>query len=161
MAISKKFKIKKGISIIEILIVISIILVALTSLLGIATFSLRISTLIKETTKANNLAQEVIEAVRNFRDGTDWNINGLGVLTSGVSYFPQKTADNHPKWQMVQGEETVNGFTKKVVFEKVFRDADDNISSSGTEDPNTKKATISVSWKEKKVAIVTYFTNWK
>jgi len=152
MAINKnqKSKIKnqkfvKGISIIEILIVIAIIVIALSSLLGVAAFSLRISTLMRETSQANNLTQETIEAVRNFRDGTDWNKNGLGTLTTGVSYYPQKSTDTPPKWQLVQGEETTDGFTRKVVFEKVFRDTNDNISSSGTEDPNTRNATITVS----------------
>ena len=152
---------KKGASIIEILIVIAICTIALVSLLGVAAFSLRISTLIRETNQANNLAQEVIEAVRNFRDGTTWDVNGLGTLTTAVAYYPQKSTDTPPKWQLVQGEEETFGFKRKVVFEKVFRDANDNISSSGTEDPNARKATITVSWKDKKVEIITYLTNWK
>jgi len=162
MAIRKKFKIEKGISIIEILIVIAIISIGLTSLLGVATFSLKISTLMRETAQANNLAQEVIEAVRNFRDGTDWSTNGLGVLTTGIAYYPQKTADNPPKWQLTQGEEQIDGFLRKVVFSNVQRDANDDIVEvGGTNDPNAKKVTVTASWKDKKVEIVTYLTNWK
>jgi len=153
---------KKGVSVIEILIVVTIIVIALTALLGVVTFSLRISTLMKETTRANNLAQETIEAVRNFRDGTIWNTGGLGTLTPGVAYYPKKSTDIPPKWQLIQGEEQIDGFLRKVVFLNVQRDANDNIvESGGTNDPNTKKAAITVSWKEKKVEIVTYLTNWK
>ncbi len=153
---------KKGASIIEILIVIAIIVIALVTLLGVATFSLSISISMKETIKANNLAQETIEAVRNFRDGTIWNIDGLGTLNTGVSYFPQKTADNPPKWQLIQGEEIIDNFKRKVVFSNVQRDTNDNIvESGGTNDPNTKKLTATVSWKDKKVEIITYLTNWK
>jgi len=161
MAIIKSSKFTKGIGIIEILIVVAVIIISVTYLLGVATFSLRISTLTKETTQANNLAKETLEAVRNFRDGTSWDNDGLGTLTTGVAYYPQKTTDNPPKWQLIQDEETVDGFKRKVVFEKVLRDANDNISSSGTEDPKTRKATATVTWKDKKVEIVTYLTNWQ
>ncbi|MBZ9572045.1 prepilin-type N-terminal cleavage/methylation domain-containing protein [Patescibacteria group bacterium] len=153
---------KKGISIIEILIVIAIIVIAFASLLGVATFSLRVSTLIKETNQANVLAQETIEVVRNFRDGTDWNINGLGTLTVENTYHLEKTADIPPQWNLVLGEETINGFVRKVIFSDVQRDANDNIvETGGTNDPNTKKVTATVSWRDKKVEIVTYLTNWR
>lgn len=155
---------KAGISIIEILIVIAIIVTALISLLGLITFSLRISTLIKETVQANNLAQETVEAVRNFRDGTEWDTGGLGTLTPGISYYPRKTTDSPPKWELVLGEETVDGFTRKVVFDEVYRDAtenDDVVETGGTADPNTKKIITTISWKDKEVEIVTYLTNWR
>jgi len=153
---------KKGISIIEVLVVIAIVIIALVSLLGLITFSLRISTLMKETTQANNLARETIEAVRNFRDGTDWTTDGLGALTVGDSYYPQKSGDNPPKWQIVAGQEIINGFTRKVVFGHAYRDADDNIiEAGGVVDPNTKKVIVIISWKDKEIEIITYLTNWQ
>lgn len=162
MAVNQNLKFHRGISIIEILIVIAIIVIALTSLLEITTFSLKISTVMKKTNQANNLAQETIEAVRNFRDGTTWNTNGLGVLTTGASYHPQKSTDTPPKWLLVQGEETIGIFTRKVVFNNVMRDANDNIvETGGINDPNTKKVTATVLWEEKKVEIVTYLTDWQ
>ena len=155
---------KKGASIIEILIVIAIIVIALTSLLGVATFSLRISTLMRETNQANNLSQEVMEAVRNFRDGTSWDVDGLGKLATSTDYYPQATS-SPLKWQLVQGTENIDGFTRKVVFEDVMRDSNNNIVEAGTYDPNTKKVIVTVSWKERgrdhKLEIFTYLTNWK
>lgn len=171
MAIIKKFKNEKGLSIVEILIITAIIGIALTSLLGIATFSLRIATLEREVTQANILAQKIMEAVRNFRDETDWDnddpqdqYDGLGVLTTGVAYYPEKSSDIPPKWMLVQREETIDGFTRKVVFEDVSRDTNDDIEqvyNPNNDDPDTKKTTVTVSWKDKKVEIVTCFTNWK
>jgi len=117
---------KKGISIIEILVVIAIIITALSSLLGLASFSLGVSTLIKQTNQANNLSQEVMEAVRNFRDGTSWDIDGLGKLATSTDYYPQATG-SPSKWQLVQGTENIDGFTRKVVFEDVMRDSNSNI----------------------------------
>jgi type II secretory pathway pseudopilin PulG len=162
MLIPWKYNNKKGVSVIEILVVIAIIGITLVSILGMATFSLKISTSIKETTQAKDIAQETIEAVRNFRDGTAWGTDGLGTLTAGIAYHPEKSGDTPPKWQLVQGEETVNSFTRKVVFENVQRDGNDNIvESGGTNDPNTKKVAITVAWKDKRVGIVTYLTNWR
>jgi len=156
---------KKGISIIEILVVIAIIITALSSLLGLASFSLGVSTLIKQTNQANNLSQEVMEAVRNFRDGTSWDIDGLGKLATSTDYYPQATG-SPSKWQLVQGTENIDGFTRKVVFEDVMRDSNSNIvESGGTNDPNTKKVTVTVSLEERgrdhKLEIFTYLTNWK
>jgi type II secretory pathway pseudopilin PulG len=152
----------KGVSIIEILVVIFIINTTLVSLLSLAVFSLKTSTFIKETNQTAFLAQEVMEAVRNFRDGTVWDTDGLGNLTSGAAYHPEKSSDVPPKWQLILGEETVNGFTRKIEFEEVYRDGNDNIvDSGGTNDPDTKKATVTISWKDKEVKIATYFTNWR
>jgi type II secretory pathway pseudopilin PulG len=153
---------KKGISIVEILIVIALVVIALGGLLGLATFSLRVSNLVRETTQANSLAQETLEAVRNFRDGTDWDTNGLGTSTVGVSYYLRKTADNPPKWELVLGEEVIDGFTRKVVFNEVYRDINDDIvETGGTSDPKTRKVTATVSWKDEEVEIITYLTNWR
>ena len=134
---------KKGISIVEILIVIAIIVIAFVALLGTVAYSLRISSLVEKENQANNLAQEVIEAVRNFRDGTDWDINGLGNLTLGAIYRLEKTIDVPPKWTLALGEETIDNFTRRVVFTEVRRDASDNIvESGGMIDLDSKKVTV-------------------
>jgi type II secretory pathway pseudopilin PulG len=146
---------KKGISIIEILIVIAIITTALVSLLGIASFSLRISTQIKENTLAVNLSQEAMEAVRNIRD-SDWTklTNGNHGLTNTGGY-----------WDFAGTENVINGFTRTILIENTSRDpTTDDIEityNPANDDTNTKKVTITVSWKNKEIEIVTYLTNWK
>jgi len=153
-------------SVIEILVAIFILLVAFSGIAGLLAFSLQISNLNKETIYANFLAQETLDATRNFRDGTSWS-NGLGILAVGDinPYHPATTDDppNPPKWSMVSGEEIIGNFTRKVVFENVNRDSsnDDIVATDGTLDPLTKKAKVTVSWKNNKVEITTYFTNWK
>lgn len=159
---------QKGISIIEILVVIVIIGMALVGILSLTTLSLKASLSIKKNTQANALAQETLEAVRNYRDGTGWNFDdpenkydGLGVLTTGVAYHPEKSLDISPRWMLIQGEEDVYGFTRKVFFENTLRDATGNIvETGGINDPNTKKTIVTVSWQEKELEIITYFTNW-
>lgn len=149
---------KKGISIIELLVVAAIIVIGLVGLLSAATFSLKFSRLIKENETAKTLAEETLEAVRNFRDGTTWNTNGLGVLSLNTNYHPEKTSG---EWSLVLGEETINNFTRKVVIKKVFRDANSNIAPTGAEDTNTKLVTATISWSNRAVEVSTYLTNWR
>jgi len=154
----------KGFSIIEIMIVIAIIVIGLINLLGVAAFSLKISTIIKQTSQADSLAKETIEAVRTFRDGSDWDDDGLGILNTGSlnPYYPE--LDAGPSWRLVSGTETIGNFTRKVVFEKVSRDSNGNIENSynvANNDPDTRKITANVSWSGRKVEIITYLTNWK
>lgn len=164
MAINKYQSIQ-GISIIELLIVIAIVVIALTSILGVTAFSLKISIAIKKTTQANALAQHTIESVRNFRDGTNWNTDGLGTLITNVAYYPQKTADVPPKWSLILGEETINGFIRKVIFQKVSRSPStgdiEDIYNPNNDDPNTRKAMVTVSWEDKEIEIATYLANWR
>jgi type II secretory pathway pseudopilin PulG len=157
---------KQGISIIEILVVSSIIAIALTSILGLASFALRVSNRTQETVRANFLAKEIIEAARAVRGGTDWSTDGLGAFSPGSPYHPElqatATAD---KWILATGEETVGIYKRKIVFDKVSRDlASKNIEptyNQANDDPDTRKITATVSWQKQKVEITTYLTNWR
>lgn len=152
----------KGISVIEILVVIFVLAIAFVSILGLLSFSLKIAGLNKEYTQAVNIAQETIEIVRNVRDGADWEVDGLGNLSTGASYYPGKTGGSPPEWTLLSGEETIGIFTRKVVFEQVFRDENDDIvETGGVLDPDTLKAIATVSWKSEQVQLITYFTNWQ
>lgn len=168
MAIEKKLKTNNGFSVVELMVVVAIISTTFVGLLGMVSFSLGVSTLMKQTLQANNMAQETMEAVRNFRDGTDWGTNGLGTKT-GASYYPEKTLlDVPPKWNLITGAKTAGIFTRKVVFESVSRDSFtkdiETVYNPVNDDPGTKKAIVTVSWQEKnrnhQVEITTYFTNW-
>ena len=163
MAITAPKKNIKGISVIEILIVIGILGITLTSLLGLASFSLGGVGLLRNVTQANAIAQETMEAARNFRDQTSWNSNGIGTLTIDSPYHPEITVDS--VWTLAAGEQVSGIFTRKVVFGRVYRDLSGNIFSSGAEDPDTRKISVTVSWQERggtrQIELVTYLTNWK
>lgn len=154
----------KGISAIEILIAVFIIVVALSGLLRLISFSLGISTSIKQVARANDIAQETMEAVRNFRDNTVWDVDGLGTLIDENAYFPRKTDAPSFKWDLIQGEENIGEFNRKVVFQKVYRDFNHDIVQTGSEDLNSKKVIVNVSWQEKgtvqQIELVGYLTNW-
>lgn len=166
-----KDKLQAGASMIEVLIVIAITGVALVGLIKVMQHSLRVSRLAREKAQASAIAQQTIEATRNYRDGTDWYETdpvGLGEVTTGESYYLTQTDDSPLRWKLKQGEQTTDGFTRKVVFKKVSRDSNDSIEStydSDSNDPDTRKVIVTVSWthqdEQRQVELVTYLTNWQ
>lgn len=155
---------EKGISAIEILVVVFIIGLALSSLLGLTSFSLNAATLTKQMFEADNLAQEAMEQARSFRDLTDWDSEGLGSLLPGSDYHAERS-QTPPVWSMALGEESIGMFVRKIVLAEVRRDGSDNIvESGGSVDPDTLKVTATVEWEDKgshKVELTTYLTNWR
>lgn len=149
----------------EILIVIAVITISFVAIFGLFAFALSTSAFIENAVGAANIAQEQIEAVRNLRDGTQWDVDGLALLTSGADYYPEKYG-SPAKWRMAPGQTNSGIFTRKVVFNDVLRDLSDNIvQSGGSLDPDTKKITSTVSWIEKgkayKVETAAFITNWR
>lgn len=163
---NKKLKTQKGISIIEVLVAIAIIGLVITIFIEISTFSIQNTTRLQESQQAGILAQEAIEATRNFRDATDWTADGLGSLATGTTtpYHPEKATGTPHIWELISGAETINNFTRKIIIEKVSRDSNDNIENtynSSNEDPDTRKIKAVVSWPQGKTELTTYLTNWQ
>ncbi|OHA64117.1 MAG: hypothetical protein A2842_02390 [Candidatus Wildermuthbacteria bacterium RIFCSPHIGHO2_01_FULL_48_25] len=167
------FNSKKGITVIEILVVTAVVGIALSSILGVATLALRQSADTSLEGRAQALAKETLEALLNYRDGVFWDADdpaneydGLGVVLLDTSYYPFLSADAIPRWQLLEGEEQVENFTRSVSFSSVSRDASSNIvESGGIVDPDTKKVTARVSWSDRgearEVTLLMYITNWK
>jgi len=164
-------KMDKGISIIEILLVIIILGISLLALLGVGAYSLQVSSSLKKIETAKNLAQEAVEAVRSFRSGTTWTTDGLGVIKIGDDnpYYPKLDSGvNPPKWTLLAGTQTINGFIRKIIFNNVSRDPTTNniesVYNPSHNDPDTKMAQVTVSWgsgAKNKVETIIYLTNWK
>jgi type II secretory pathway pseudopilin PulG len=133
----------KGVSVIEILIVIFILSSVLASLLGLINLSLGVSGLVSQNLRASALAQEAMESQRSIRDNAGWSQIIIG-----------------------SASENIDIFTRTILTESVFRDVNDNIAASGgVIDPDTKKITATVAWQERdrshSVKLVTYLTNWQ
>ncbi|MFH1181267.1 MAG: type II secretion system protein [bacterium] len=164
---------QRGISVVEILVAIAVIVAVLVSFLTLISLSLDAQAKARQNVIAANLAQEALEAARSFRNNIVWDNNdpgdeydGFGVLLVGFPYHLEISGDEEPKWKLVQGEEIIDIFSRKVIFEDVQRDGSDNIvASGGINDPNTKKASVFVSWLEKgrsrEIKLSAYFTNWR
>jgi len=110
--------------------------------------------------EAINIAAETIEATRSVRN-EDWN--NFSSLSLDIPYYPVISSN---KWTLSSTDPgSINGvYDRWVIIEKVYRDANDNISSSGTEDNQTKKITAFVEWNDrgkiKQIDLITYLTNW-
>lgn len=94
-----------------------------------------------ERTRAVSLATEAEEAIRSVRE-IGWN--GFVTYQNGVMYHPEII---NFVWSLGSGSETIDGFTRSVVFSEVHRDGDGAIvASGGMIDPSTRRATVTVSW---------------
>lgn len=163
----------KGVSIVELMVVVLIIGVALGALLTFGTFSLRTASLLERTAQASLLVQDAMEAVKNYRDNTEWDENdpadeydGLGLVATASPLHLALSEDVPPRWRLLSGAETLGIFTRQVVVEPVERDAqDDIVESGGALDPATRKVTVTVSWEERgaprELEAITYVTNWR
>jgi len=155
---------RKGFTLVEIIVVIAIIVLVLATILGFLSFDSRLAERSRSRLTALALAQETIEAVRNFRDNTDW-VTGIGILNVDINYHPIK---NSSGWNLASGNETLDGFTRAVVLNKISRDSNDNIESSYNSvnnDPDTRRIKVTVTWTDRQgpsdEILITYLTNWK
>lgn len=156
----KIFQEQKGFGIIEIVICISILVITFWSFTGIAQYCLKIQEQSKTKIQAMNLAAETIESVRSIRNESWDNISSLLLETK---YYPVISEN---KWTLtLNNPGLISGtYDRSVTLERVYRDANDNISESGTEDDQTKKITALVEWNDrgqtKQINLSTYLTNW-
>jgi hypothetical protein len=92
-------------------------------------------------TKAVAWATEAEEALRSVREN-GWD--QLLAYANNTAYHPVRSATI---WGLGTGTETVNGYTRSITFSQVSRDSNGAIvTSGGTVDPSTRRATIAVSW---------------
>ena len=156
---------QRGYIILEAFLAVMVIGIALAVFLDIGALSIKTATSIKKSSQANFLLKEAMETTRNFRDGTTWSTNGLGTTTPGNNnpyHFVLDTSTTPNTWNLTPGTETIDIFTRKIIFDQVYRDANNNIvSSGGTLDADTKKVTATISWPDRTMNLITYLTNWK
>lgn len=156
-------KIKSGFMLLEIIIAIAIISIAFISLIGVILLSVNVSMSVRKETQANSLMIEEVEALRSFRDGTQWASNGLGTAAVGSNNLYHLSSSSN-SWALVTGAETAGIFTRQAYFENVSRNASSDIEAVYNplnNDNDTKKITIIISWPDKTMKDVLYLTNWK
>ncbi len=135
---------KKGFGIIEIVIATTIISIAFLIMMSTASMSLKFSEKSTVRLKADFLLEEGVEAVKIIRDN-NWTTN-IASLSVGTDYFLEF---NGAILVVSVNNILIEGvFERKFVVNDVYRDVNDDISSSGILDSNTKKITVYVSWSE-------------
>ncbi|MDD5152387.1 MAG: hypothetical protein PHS95_00070 [Candidatus Pacebacteria bacterium] len=138
-----------GALLLEVLIAISLLAIILSigaQAVFVGTQSGKIS---GERDVAIGLSEEASEAVRGV---TEEKWSNIYTLTKGSQHY--KIVQSAGKWTLVAGDETIplnyTTYTRYVVIDNVSRDpttrAIETTYVSGNDDPNTQKATITVSW---------------
>ncbi|MFC1721218.1 prepilin-type N-terminal cleavage/methylation domain-containing protein [Patescibacteria group bacterium] len=145
-----------GFSLVEVVVSTAIITIVL---LGLATAANGAIVLSRETGKkieAQFIAEEGLEVARIMRDSSWDNFAALSTSTEYYLVF------SGGQWATSTTPNLVDGtFDRTISFHDVYRESHDDISTFGTFDPNTKKATVSVSWLKgsatTSVSMSTYF----
>lgn len=142
--IFKNFK-NKGVSLVEVVIAAGII--ATISVVVFSTYALMNKYAIQNTAliQASMLAEEGVEGLRVMRD-FGWTAN-IASLNAGTTY---RIAWNGGRYAATTSTAFIDGkFDRTFTLSNVNRDANFNIvSSGGTQDTGSKKAVVTVSWRQ-------------
>lgn len=129
---------RKGVSLIELLIMIALLAIMLPALSLSLISSREGSVQHEKRMRAASLLQETQEALRTIRE-EDWT----NIATNGT-YHPVISGNT---WDLAAGSETIDTITRQLTISNVYRDDNSQIvTSGGTLDPSTKKIDITVSW---------------
>ena len=149
-----------GLTLVEVIIATSIILIFLLALFPINNLYLNTVSTNTNSVKATLLAEESLEAVRFLRDAS-WSDN-IAPLSVGIGYSLELVSGS---WAATTTNIYIdNTFERVVTFLEVYRDINaDIVPSGGTLDPNTRLVTASISWKyglaTSTKSVSTYITN--
>ena len=130
----------KGFMMVEILVATSIIVVSVLVAMSVAQKSISLSRQSVRQAQAAFLLEEGAETTRIVRDNAWSNISGLTVSTDYYPFFSGGT------WTLDATPSQVGIFTRKVVFSSAYRDLNQDLASSGTEDDKMRLVTVTVSW---------------
>ena len=150
---------KPGSSIIEIIIALGIFIIIAASSVVIILGSFSTTRLAKEKIKATLIAQEGLEAVQSIRN-QDW-----ANLVTGTYGLEESTGI----WGFASNPDIDSSgkFIRQIIVSDVERDINQEIvSSGGTIDEDSRKATVTVNWsftpsRQIEVTLETYLTNWQ
>ena len=157
MAKLKIEKFNQGFGLVEMVIVTGVLAASLFAFLQTEVLSVRLLRAERDNLEATLLAQEGLEGVRSLRDES-WT-NNIAPLINGTIYYP---IIENSKWKLVTADPgKIEGkYTRTIVFSQVFRNASDQIASSGTLDAGTRKVTSRVAWGSTQRDMVGYITDF-
>ena len=152
---------KSGFGLLEIVVGVTVISVSFFGLMSVSQISLRLVEKGAQNIQAAFLIEEGIEAVKFLRD-SGWNAN-IAPLNLNTDYY---FSFNNSMWLATTSQIIIDGvYERYFTVEEVYRDANDDIVPSGTQDPDTLAILVRVSWQERgrthTVEIASYLTNWK
>ncbi|MBX4215437.1 hypothetical protein KW797_00580 [Candidatus Parcubacteria bacterium] len=135
----------RGFALLEIVIGASIISLSLLGVLSVAKDSLRVSEHSLREAESRFLLEEGAEAIRSMRDNGWSALSGLA--TSSVYYLAFTAPTTTARFATSSQNTYIDGlFERSFTVSDVYRDSNDRIAPSGTQDSGTKKFTVNVSW---------------
>lgn len=149
----------RGFLLVEALIGTSIISIIIVAVMLAFSGGLKLSNRNGLATRAGFLAGEGIEVARLIRD-KGWDAY-LGSWPDGTAY---RLVFNGGTWSTTTSNTFIDGyFDRTVTAYNVFRDANNDIASSGSADPDTKRIVTTVGWRNGEatttISIQAYLTN--
>lgn len=156
---NKRIFTAKGFALIEILLAVTIISGVMIFIFGWTSKILLLTNNNLTTYKVLLMLDEGVDAVKSIRSN-DWD--DISALSDESTYGLSFSSNS---WVLVASQEvSSDGLIREITFDDVYRDANDDISESGTLDPNTKKVTVTIIWQkdgqdEKQRSLEFYITN--
>jgi Tfp pilus assembly protein PilV len=142
---------KKGVSLVEVLVASAIIMTSVVAILGVYSGLTSISLRNTAKVQAGMLLDEGAESLRFMRD-VSWNTN-IAPLANGTTYWLYwDYSTSTYGWRATTTRTVIDDqFDRSFVVSAVNRDATtfNIVSSGGTLDTGTRKATITTSWFDK------------
>jgi type II secretory pathway pseudopilin PulG len=136
----KTYCFSKGVSILEVVIGASILLILTTAIGGAWASFIVLTRISTEKTQAALIIEETADGIRFLRD-KGWTVNIAPITLDTPHYLKWQNG----KYEISADSTPVQGnFTRTVTFKSVMRNGQDDISSSGTIDTKTKKVIIGV-----------------
>lgn len=133
---------KKGLALVEILIGSAIISVGILAVISSYNTYLNYALSNQKNIQAAYLLEEGMEVMRFMRD-KGWT-NNISKLSTTTVYYLTFSGGS---WATTTTKTYIDSeFERGITITDVKRDANDDIASSGTYDPNTKKVTATVSY---------------
>jgi len=150
---------KKGIALVEVLIGAAIISVGILAITSAYTTYVSYAFSNQYNTQISYMMEEALEAVSFFRDDS-WAVN-IAPLSTTTTYY---LTFNGSSFSTTTTPQYVDDkFLRSITLSDVKRDANEDITSDGTYDPNIKLVTTSVSFSYKGAtttkSISMYITN--
>lgn len=144
---SNQSKRQSGFFLIEVVIASALIGGVLILLLSLIQDTVEVSQRSLERTQAAYLLEEGVEGVKTIRDHSTTDTDkwpSIGGLINDTTYY---LVWNGTVWALSTTPSQIDSFTRTITFSAVSRDAsDDIVTSGGTVDTRTRKATVVVTW---------------
>jgi len=139
--LKNKNQTSRGFTLVEIIVACAIMSLVSITLMTSATKGIELSDRALKQSQASMLLEEGVEATKSIRDNNWSEISSL----SGNNYLSFNTS----LWSLSSSNpvEIIDGiFTRTVQVSDVYRDNNDDISSTGTLDDDTKRINVIVEW---------------